>query len=329
VKPLNGMAPHRVGRIFVATLLASGACALHPAARVAHSSPPEKPPAEVPMAPGVEERVVARTEPPAPAFAAESTSTSGEIDEGDAKPAPSRARKPPKRAPAAAKSPEPSPAQTPEAPSPDAPARAQRAAFERPPSLDVDARTLDAERCGALLREHGVEFEVKEGASPEHLYVKPKGHIGGIHYAFEGRREVHEVMDCRLVVALLQWAPALRSEGVRKIRHLSAYRPDARVAASGKRSGHASALAIDVRFLELEDGRTLDVLTDWGNRTRGVMPCEEGVGDADPNPDVRRITCELVGAGLFQTVITPHRDQLHENHVHLELVPEVDWTFIR
>lgn len=215
-----------------------------------------------------------------------------------------------------------------EAPSRE-PAVEPAASVTPPPGLALDPRALSPRECKALLDAHGVRYEVTEGASDEHLYVRPKGPIGGVDYVFEGRRTVHEVMDCRLVVALLKLSPVLKREGVRRIRHLSVFRPDARVAQTGKRSGHASALAIDVRFLEFEDGRTLDVLADWGNRERGVMPCAEGVGASDPNPELRRITCEMIDAQIFQTVITPHRDQLHENHVHLELVPEVSWTFIR
>jgi hypothetical protein len=27
-------------------------------------------------------------------------------------------------------------------------------------------------------------------------------------------------------------------------------------------------------------------------------------------------------------VLTPHHDRAHQNHVHLELVPDVDWTYV-
>jgi hypothetical protein len=28
-------------------------------------------------------------------------------------------------------------------------------------------------------------------------------------------------------------------------------------------------------------------------------------------------------------VLTPHYNRAHENHVHLEIKPEVDWTYVR
>jgi hypothetical protein len=318
--------PGRAGRLLIATLLASGACALRPAARVAYSEGL----AEAPAGAETDERV----EPVGDETASVDVAADDEVDDVEltaAKPSPARARKrsSSKRRGPRPKAATPSPREDAEARVTAAPPPVESPRVEAPTSPEVDVRALDAAGCRRLLDEHQVAYDVTDGASPESLYVRPKGPIGGVVYVFDGRRQVHEVMDCRLVVALLKWAPSLRSAGVRKIRHLSVYRPDARVAASGKPSGHALALAIDVRFVELDDGRTLDVLTDWGNRTRGVMPCDEGVGESDPQPELRKLTCEVVGEQLFQTVITPHRDELHENHVHLEIVPGVEWTFVR
>lgn len=197
----------------------------------------------------------------------------------------------------------------------------------RPPSFD--ARVLSRDECAAFLAEQGIEYERAEGPDNLALYLRPQGAIGGVLYEFDGRSAVHEVMDCRLVAALVQWGPRLRSLGIEKVRHISAYRPGARVARTGKRSGHASALAIDLRFIELEDGRVLDVLEHWGDRRKGAAPCEDGRGAGDPHPELRQLVCETIDDGIFQTIITPHRDTLHDNHVHLELVPEVEWTYVR
>lgn len=196
-----------------------------------------------------------------------------------------------------------------------------------PPSFDV--RGLSRDECAAFLKREGVAYDRAEGPERTALYVRPKGPIGGVVYEFDGRSAVHEVMDCRLVAALVQWGPRLRSLGIQKVRHISAYRPGARVARTGRPSGHASALALDLRYIELEDGRILDVLEDWGDRKKGAAPCEEGRGAGDPHPELRRLVCETIDDGIFQTIITPHRDTLHDNHVHLELVPEVEWTYVR
>jgi hypothetical protein len=44
---------------------------------------------------------------------------------------------------------------------------------------------------------------------------------------------------------------------------------------------------------------------------------------------LRGVTCAAADRKLFQVVLTPHYNKAHENHVHLELKPEVDWTYVR
>jgi hypothetical protein len=41
------------------------------------------------------------------------------------------------------------------------------------------------------------------------------------------------------------------------------------------------------------------------------------------------MVCAAVSADLFQVVLTPHYDRAHGNHVHLEVVPGVPWSFVR
>lgn len=155
------------------------------------------------------------------------------------------------------------------------------------------------------------------------------GRLGGVSFEHHGRREVHAVLDCRLILALRAWAPTLREAGIRGIRHISVYRAGSRVETTGRRSGHAAGLAIDVRYVELDDGTTLDVLDAWEDRRRGAMPCDPRPDEGPPGSLLRSVVCAAVAADLFQTTVTPHHNAAHANHVHLELVPGVDWTWAR
>ncbi|MBX3247392.1 MAG: extensin family protein [Myxococcales bacterium] len=156
-----------------------------------------------------------------------------------------------------------------------------------------------------------------------------EGPVGGVEWIFEGRREVHRVMDCRLVLALHAWAPALRAVGVRKVRHLSALRPAARVRSTGAPSGHARGLAVDPRFFERDDGTVLDVLEDWSWRERGAPPCDPPLDEPEASATLRQLVCAAIDADLFQVVVTPHHDDAHANHVHVEVVPGIDWRWAR
>ncbi len=155
------------------------------------------------------------------------------------------------------------------------------------------------------------------------------GPVAGVIFEPAGRDATHAIIDCRLVLALHAWAAELRRAGVWRVEHYSIYRPFARVGGKGARSGHASALAIDAARFTLDDGSVLDVLNDWEDRSRGDAPCPMRPDETLGSRILRGVTCAAVDDGLFQVVITPHHDRAHENHVHLEWKPNVDWTYVR
>ena len=187
-------------------------------------------------------------------------------------------------------------------------------------------RRLAPDACLARLRELDVAHRERAHEAVEGGVIVEDG--GGVAWEFEGRLEVHRVMDCRLVLALHAWAPTLRAAGVTKVRHLSALRPSARVRSTGAVSGHSRGLAVDPRHFELADGTRLDVLEDWTWRQRGAEPCTE-VEEPSTSATLRGVVCRAIEAGLFQVVVTPHHDDLHANHVHVEVVPDAEWSWAR
>jgi hypothetical protein len=208
-----------------------------------------------------------------------------------------------------------------------------------PTGSGLGALSFDA--CAAQLASAGVTFERLDGvagvAQPIHvrgpvgagLVVRTQGHEprpvrsgDAVDHRFDA------VFDCRLALALHAWSTDLRAAGYVAIEHVSVLRPRARVAATGRVSGHAHALAIDVLTLVREDGTTFRILDDWLARTRGADPCADFDEPAEQRR-VRRLVCTGVARGLFQIAITPHHDDRHANHLHLEVRPSVDWAVIR
>jgi hypothetical protein len=159
--------------------------------------------------------------------------------------------------------------------------------------------------------------------------VRLRGQVGGIEVHGPVGNSQGDILDCRLVVGLLVWSRTLASAEVVRIDAYSGYRSGARVARTGRPSGHATAMAIDIGRLHLANGRVLDIETAWPDRRRGVSPCEQTEADGDELRLLRRIVCAVVEDETFQIVLTPHFDQAHRNHIHLELRPEVDWTYLR
>jgi hypothetical protein len=195
----------------------------------------------------------------------------------------------------------------------------------------VHRPAMTAEACYRELAAAHVAFERLEPSQARgvKIPVRMLGPIGGVTVEPSDGRQLHAILDCQLAVALLSWAPALRKAGVTSIDHYSIYRPGARVHGSGHVSGHARGLAIDAARFHLANGAVLDVLTDWEEREHGSAPCPRRPEEAWQSRLLRGVVCDAVDRNLFQVVLTPHHDRAHENHVHLELKPEVSWTYVR
>lgn len=196
----------------------------------------------------------------------------------------------------------------------------------------LQALALSIEECLSLLEDAGVAVErldPEQHAGVE-MPVRLNGPIDGVTVALRGHDPTHAVLDCRLAVVLLSWAPTLRAQGITRLEHYSIYRPGARTGRKRKPSGHSRGLAIDAARFHYADGRMLDVLEDWGAQEHGADPCL-GDLDADSTEDrtLRELVCDAIARELFTVVLTPHHDKAHDNHVHMELVPEVSWTYVR
>ncbi|HEX2678485.1 MAG TPA: extensin family protein [Polyangiales bacterium] len=182
--------------------------------------------------------------------------------------------------------------------------------------------------CYEALRQAGVQFEIPE-ADGVAMPLRLLSPVGGVSFEPSDKSETHSILDCRLALALLAWSQDLRARGIVRVEHYSMYRPGAHVAGDGRVSGHAHGLAIDAAKFTLQDGTKLDVLDDWEGRSRKEKPCPMRPDEGYGSRTLRGVTCEAVDQHLFQVIITPHHDKAHQNHVHLERKPEVDWTYVR
>jgi hypothetical protein len=193
--------------------------------------------------------------------------------------------------------------------------------------------TLERARCEAALRDRGVAFQrvPADEAPGVEQPIRVVSALGGVRIVSRGSDETspHAIADCRLALAILAWAPALRARGIARIEHASIYRPGARVRGTRRISGHAHGLAIDAVVFVLDDGARLPVLDAWVDRARGADPCAERGDDDLQTARLRGAICAAVQQDLFQVVLTPHHDEAHANHVHLEIRPGLDEPFVR
>ena len=199
------------------------------------------------------------------------------------------------------------------------------------PSPFARAELEEPAHCYQALADAGVAFEPvpREDAVGIAVPTRLRGPLGGVEVIPSDRSLKHALLDCRLALALLAWAPTLRSAGVARIEHYSTYRPGARTRQKGRVSGHARGLAIDAARFGLEGGEVLDVRTDWEDRERGAAPCPRRPDEGRPSRLLRSVVCSAIEDALIQVGITPHHDRAHADHVHLELRPEVSWIYVR
>jgi len=198
------------------------------------------------------------------------------------------------------------------------------------PKADAPAAETQPAACYAALQHRQVRFQRLPGSGFNGIKmpIRLLGKLGGIDVV-PSHSAKRSVLDCRLALALLSWAPSMRQAGVVSLEHLSIYRPGAHIRGGPRISGHAYALAIDAARFHMRDGRVLDVMSDWEDREHGDAPCLVRSAESQDARLIRRVVCAAVDHNLFQVVLTPHYDYAHRNHVHLELKPDVDWSFVR
>jgi hypothetical protein len=189
----------------------------------------------------------------------------------------------------------------------------------------------DIASCHRSLRAEGVPFRaISPNLAKGVLWpVRLTGPVGGVTFEPNDPDDTFEVLDCRLALALVDWASDLRRVGVRRVHYYSMYRPFATIGGGKRVSGHAHGMAIDASRFTLRNGAVLNVLDDWEGRARGEAPCPMRDDESTAGRMLRGITCSVADRNLFQVVLTPHYNHAHDNHVHLELKPDVDWTFVR
>lgn len=205
------------------------------------------------------------------------------------------------------------------------------------PSAPADRYArLDRNGCEAELARRGVQFTRIEEARGVLAPVRLEGPLHGVTYRTglpESRREASpwEIVDCRLALALDDFAVQLAAHDVVEVVHYSIYRPpSSRWPAAKIASRHPGALAIDAASFVKRGGQTLSVERDFHGRI-GAATCGGGGGPHPATPEaveLRRIVCDAADARLFNVALTPDYNWAHRNHFHLEVTAGVTWFMV-
>jgi hypothetical protein len=196
---------------------------------------------------------------------------------------------------------------------------------------------LDRGACEAELTRRGIPFTPVDQARGVLAPVRLQGPLHGVTYrtglpASERTSSPWEIVDCRLALALDDFAAQLESHDVVEVVHYSVYRPPSARWPAGKiASRHPGALAIDAATFVKKDGQMLAVARDFHGRI-GAPTC--GPRGAAPRPataqaiELRKIVCDAADAKLFNVELTPDFNWAHHNHFHLEVTAGANWFVV-
>jgi hypothetical protein len=212
--------------------------------------------------------------------------------------------------------------------------------FESPGAAElapaIRYAALDPPSCEAELSARGVAFLPVDTARGVLAPIRLRGPIRGVWFHSELAASArsaspYEILDCRLALALDDFAGVLAQHGITEVVHLSMYRPPPRGWPNASIAArHGGGLAIDAAKFIKADGTVLDVDRDFagkiGDQTCGPSAVEPR---SVPSAELRSIVCEAALEHLFHVELTPDFNQKHKNHFHLEITAKVRWYFVR
>jgi hypothetical protein len=191
-----------------------------------------------------------------------------------------------------------------------------------PKAAAARVASLTPAQCRAELTRRHVETRPASGSYPGVATpLRLSGALHGVRFRTPGVHSRYGVLDCRLVLALDDFANLLAELDVKEVHVDNFYRSHAHLPGRrDKPSQHAYGLAADIYGFVLRDGRSLVVERDW-NGALGEDPCEDArarEGSSEPAV-LRSIVCGALERGLFHHLLTPNSNSAHHNHLHFDI----------
>ena len=172
----------------------------------------------------------------------------------------------------------------------------------------LDAAVGDPQICLDVLEAGGARFTALPPLEvSDQCHIRNRVRLAGVGGATLDPLEI----SCDTALRLAAWeryglqplAQELFGTSVRKIHHFSSYNCRMIRGSSSRVSTHATAEAIDVSALTLDDGRRIDLKRDW-----------DGADDVSKYLKwIRDDSCRW-----FSTVLGPDYNALHADHFHLQ-----------
>ena len=172
--------------------------------------------------------------------------------------------------------------------------------------------SLEADACYAELSRRHIAY-TRETAAGVDAGVRLAGPLHGVTFRTNESQTQrptshYEIGDCRLILALDDFAEILTRYNIVEVRHYSMYRKPSEGARATPGKRHNGAVAIDAAKFIDKDGAVLQVDKDFHGAI-GDKTCGDGAAPHPATPEatkLRSILCDAVAAHLFNVVLTPN-----------------------
>jgi hypothetical protein len=215
-----------------------------------------------------------------------------------------------------------------EAAEPERPEPVARALFQLPlPGPERLGRApatryanLTEQQCREELKRLGLPVErVRRPTPGVATPVRIVGKFHGVQFSAPGGKTPYGVLDCRMALAINDFAALLVRFDVVKVRIDNIYRRGAHLPRSRKRSQHAYGLALDITEFELSSGIRLKVAADFDGRIGAVTCGPESLPRSGNAATLSNIVCAVARAGIFHDLLTPNYNAAHRSHFHFDI----------
>jgi hypothetical protein len=196
--------------------------------------------------------------------------------------------------------------------------------------------SMTSDDCLRELQARRVPFERIEDTKGVEMPIRFTGPIRGVRFRpifqYQPEEQMHTtIADCRLGLALDDFAGVLAKRGVVEAEYSSMYRRRG-LGAIKPRKRHPGGRAIDIQNVTLKSGEKYSVIGDFYGRV-GAQTCGEKA--AAPTKDTagarfwRDVVCDLNATRSFNLLLTPNHDWGHRDHLHMEVRSDIRWLLIQ
>lgn len=221
-------------------------------------------------------------------------------------------------------------------------ARASNQYLEIPPEEEAKNTwayrfaNLTNEETLAELERRGIPYRRVEPVPGVRLPIRLTGRLHGvwIHSVLPAeQRETtpYEILDGRLALALDEFCKLLEVHGFVEFVHFTMYRPphDGPAKEGEYRHRHPGGMAIDLGALKKRSGHWMAVGPHWPSEI-GAKSCGQGGRKLSGRRgrELLSLACEASDLRIFHYMLTPHFDQPHADHLHLEIKAGVKWFLV-